>query len=277
MYKKAVVLLGVLLATGLSAWILMRSGESSEPLPPPAPEAIPATQTPAEHPMQVPLRMAQRSLERLNQVRDYTCTFVKQERIGKSLIGPESMRLKVRHRPFSAYLYCLGPTNDVGQEVIYVAGSNGGKVLAHATGLQHKILGTLSLDPTSSLLMKGSRNPITRIGIKNLSTDLVAGHQKDLQFAECEVSVKDDDVNGVPATRVEIVHPVRRQEFGYHRMLVWYHRDWEVLIRFARYDWPEETGGEPPLIEQYSYDDLKLDVGLTDLDFDPSNSEYGYD
>jgi hypothetical protein len=35
-------------------------------------------------------------------------------------------------------------------------------------------------------------------------------------------------------------------------------------------------GGEPPLIESYSYSDIKLNAGLTDKDFDYENEEYDF-
>ena len=72
------------------------------------------------------------------------------------LIGPEHMFTKVRHQPFSVYMHFIGPEKKKGQEALYVAGANNGKMVAHAGGrfgiilptvlLRHKtILGVLLL------------------------------------------------------------------------------------------------------------------------------------
>ena len=40
-----------------------------------------------------------------------------------------------------------------------------------------------------------------------------------------------------------------------------------VPIRLTVHDWPEKEGDDPPLIEEYTYVDLRLNVGLSDSDF----------
>jgi len=42
------------------------------------------------------------------------------------------------------------------------------------------------------------------------------------------------------------------------------------------YLWPEAEGEDPPVDEECNYQDVKLNVGLTDMDFDPDNPEYDY-
>lgn len=47
-------------------------------------------------------------------------------------------------------------------------------------------------------------------------------------------------------------------------------------MRFAAYDWPSTENGDPNLIEEYTYRDLKFNVELTDDDFDRKNPEYRF-
>jgi hypothetical protein len=47
-----------------------------------------------------------------------------------------------------------------------------------------------------------------------------------------------------------------------------------VLVE--QYDWPEQAGELPRLVEQYRYADIKTNPGLTDADFDRDNSEYQF-
>jgi hypothetical protein len=49
--------------------------------------------------------------------------------------------------------------------------------------------------------------------------------------------------------------------------------EWDVPVRFETYEWPDDLQGKPRLVEQYTYLELKFDVGLTDFDFDPTNPD----
>jgi hypothetical protein len=51
----------------------------------------------------------------------------------------------------------------------------------------------------------------------------------------------------------------------------------QIPIRYAAYDWPLQPGGdvgEDELIEEYTYVNIKTNIGLEDGDFDPANKEY---
>jgi hypothetical protein len=47
-------------------------------------------------------------------------------------------------------------------------------------------------------------------------------------------------------------------------------------IRVQQYGFPKKSGGQPPLIEQYTYSNLKTNLGLSSKDFDHKNPGYGY-
>ena len=84
-------------------------------------------------------------------IKDYSCTMVKRERINGKLNDQEFMYLQVRHEPFSVYMYFLGPEKLKGQEALYVAGKNNGNLLGHGVGIR-KIAGTVPLQPTGAIL-----------------------------------------------------------------------------------------------------------------------------
>jgi outer membrane lipoprotein-sorting protein len=44
----------------------------------------------------------------------------------------------------------------------------------------------------------------------------------------------------------------------------------KILVRIALYDWDDH------LFENYNYEELNLNAGLTDTDFDPQNPEYHF-
>jgi hypothetical protein len=52
--------------------------------------------------------------------------------------------------------------------------------------------------------------------------------------------------------------------------------EWKIPVRYAAYAWPKTAGVDPEVIEEYTYQKIKINVGLTDKDFDVANSEYNF-
>jgi len=230
------------------------------------------------HPLQPALDLAQQGLAKINaNVRDYSCTIVKRERIDGKLGEHEYMFAKIRSQPFSVYLYFLGPDSVKGQEVIYVAGHNDGNMLAHAGSGVRAMVGTVSLKPQSMLAMQGNRYPVTEIGVENLARRLVEVAEHDKQFGECDVNFYPAaKVNGRVCTCVQVSHPVPRRNFRFHLARVFIDDELTIPIRYEAYDWPQEAGGQPVLLEEYTYMNVKINNGFTDADFDPKNTAYKF-
>jgi hypothetical protein len=230
-----------------------------------------------EHPLVPALKMAESALKNIeSNVKDYTCTLIKRERIGDKLGEQEFMFVKIRHEPFSAYTYFLKPDRVKGQEALYVEGQNEGNLLGHGVGIK-KIAGTVSLKPTSMLAMQGQRYPITEIGILNLTRRLIEVGEEDKKYGECEVKFFNGaQINKRPATVIQVVHPVPRRNFRFHMARIFVDEQLNMPIRYEAYDWPAAPGEKPPLLEEYTYVDVKLNVGLTDADFDKTNPNYGF-
>jgi hypothetical protein len=230
------------------------------------------------HPLQPALDLAQQGLAKINtNIRDYSCTVVKRERIDGKLGEHEYMFAKIRQQPFSVYLYFLGPDAVKGQEVIYVNGLNDGNMLAHAGSGVRAMVGTVSLKPQSMLAMQGNRYPVTEIGVENLAKRLVEVAEHDKQFGECEVNFYPNaKVNGRICTCVQVMHPVPRRNFRFHLARVFIDDELTIPIRYEAYDWPQEAGGQPVLLEEYTYMNVKINQGFTDADFDPRNAAYKF-
>jgi outer membrane lipoprotein-sorting protein len=230
------------------------------------------------HPLQPALDLAQQGLAKINaNIRDYSCTVVKRERIDGKLGEHEYMFAKIRQQPFSVYLYFLGPDSVKGQEVIYVDGHNDGNMLAHAGSGVRAMVGTVSLKPQSMLAMQGNRYPVTEIGVENLAKRLVEVAEHDKQFGECDVNFYPNaKVNGRICTCVQVSHPVPRRNFRFHLARVFIDDELTIPIRYEAYDWPQEAGGQPVLLEEYTYMNVKINNGFTDADFDPKNTAYKF-
>ena len=222
------------------------------------------------------LELAKRSLASLDKIEDYTCTFVKRERVGGDLLDEERLAMKVRHQPFSVYMRFVQPESLAGQEAIYVKGRNDGKLFAHTTGLKGQIAGTMSLDPTGFLAMRNNRYPITNAGMKNLVTLLIQlGQRKDL-LQDCRVEFDDDGKIGDRHCQlIEISNPRPVDDFRLAKAKIWLDRERNVPLGFESWEWPKR-GKEAVLAERYQYLEVKLDQGLTDRDFDPANPDYAF-
>jgi outer membrane lipoprotein-sorting protein len=234
--------------------------------------------TVGQHPLEPALELAQRGLAQLRaNVKDYSCTMVKRERVDGKLGEHQYIFAKIRHEPFSVYLYFLAPEDVKGQEVIYVTGHNDGNMLAHAGSGVRAMVGTVSLKPDGALAMQGNRYAVTEIGVENLAKRLVEVAQHDKQFGECEVNFYPNaKVNGRVCTCVQVVHPVPRRNFRFHLARVFIDDELLIPVRYEAYDWPQEEGGQPVLMEEYTYMNVKINNGFTDADFDPKNAAYKF-
>jgi hypothetical protein len=231
-----------------------------------------------EHPLMPVLRWAYNGLGDLEKMRDYSATLAKRERIGGKVLDYQYMFVKLRQKPFSVYMYFLGPADLKGQEVIYVEGQNNGNMWAHAgSGIQLTMFRTVSLRPDGVVAMKNQRYPLTELGILNLTRRLVEVGEDNIKYGECDVKYYENTkINGRVCTCIEVIHPVPRRNFVFHLARIFVDKELNLPIRYESYDWPRETGGPPELLEEYTYLDLKLNNGFTDADFNIRNPDYKF-
>jgi hypothetical protein len=277
-------------AAGLIGWVHLNAQQPGAQLREPVFRVSKANnvdnnpQAPA-HPLDPALDIARNSLNKVRgDIRDYRCILVKRERINGELNDHQYMFTKVRNRqydqagrpvvPFSVYMYFLKPTDIKGREVIYVEGQNNDKLCAHEGG--GSILPTVWLHPQSALAMRGQLYPITDVGIENLVLKLIERGQIERRFPDVEVSFKKDArVNDRTCTILELRHPNRRPEFEFYHAQIFIDDELGVPIRYAAFGWPEK-GQEPPVLEEYTYLKLEVNVGLQDADFDHKNPKYNF-
>jgi hypothetical protein len=227
-----------------------------------------------EAPIDRALRIVGECQERYQSVNDYTCTFFKRERISGKLIPAHIMSMKVRTKPHSIYLKFQQPAQ--GREAIYIAGQHGGKVLAHDVGLNKLLGGTVRLEPTSARAMEDCRHPITEAGIGALLGTVKARWALELNPKDTVVAFEDMLVGEHRCEMIETTHPEKSTRFLFHKVRLFIDKDLGLPIRFEAYDWPKRSGVQPELAEEYTYDNLKLNLGLTDADFDPANTAYSF-
>lgn len=248
--------------------------------------ATPVAATTAPHPLDPALELARHSLGLMqSQIQDYTAVLVKRERIGDTLGDNEFMFVKIRNRkvednkivvPFSVYLAFLQPASVKGREVIFIENANEGKLIAHEGGVK-RMLGTHYLDPTGFLAMKGQRYPLTDIGLENLVLKLIERGEKDKRHGHCQVDLHPGaKVGGRSCSILQVTHPEEAQHYDFHIAQIFLDDEWKIPVRYAAYGWDKNEAGENEVIEEYTYQKIKINVGLTDKDFDVANTEYNF-
>lgn len=202
-------------------------------------------------------------------VRDYTATFYKQERVKGRLLAVETMQLKFR-KPFGVYLRWVGGDFD-GREVLYVRDWNDGKIRAHQGSFPDV---TVNLRPDSNLAMRGNRHPITQMGFGEVIKLMV----RDARHSEANpqdgveyIDHGESDVYGVRSRCIEASVPLRSfADYYAHRARICFDVKSKMPTRVTVWDY------EDALIEDYGFENVRLNPGLSDADFDPENGDYNF-
>lgn len=236
------------------------------------------------HPLDPALLFAQEKLDHLRKhVNDYEAVMIKQERIDGALLPAEYMSIKVRNRrerpngrqPFSVYMRFLRPNAIKGREVIFVEGHNSDNLVAHEAGVLGMI--RVNLAPRGTLAMRGNRYPITDAGIENLVEKLIERGTRDRAQGLCDVQFFENaKVMDRTCTMIQVKHEEEKEPLDFHIGRIYIDDEHQVPIRYEAYLWPEAGETELPLLESYTYAKLKINIGLTDQDFDPNNKDYEF-
>jgi hypothetical protein len=127
--------------------------------------------------------------------------------------------------------------------------------------------------------MRGNKYPLTDIGLENLVLKLIERGERDRQntASKCEVTFhKDAKINDRVCTLLQVKHPKPVPGLDFHIAQIFIDDELQVPIRYAAYDFPGKPGDKLPVIEEYTYLNLKTNVGLGDADFDHQNSSYNF-
>ena len=258
----------------LATWLLVGQAGMAQTIPA---ESATNNGEPQQRTIDDAIELAGTHRTGLKQVKDYTAVFTKTELVGNKVIK-QSMDIKCRHEPFSVYLH-----NRFGKEgsreVLYVTGANDGDLLVHERGFLASLVGTQKLKLDDTLVMAENRYPITDFGVARIvdkSLDTWQAEKKsDLQNIEVRI-YSQAKIGATPCEMIEVTRKHKKADFHCSLTRVYFVSESKLPIRAEQFGWPEKTGDKPPLIEVYDYADIKVNVGLTDTDFDPQNPKYGF-
>ncbi|MBF0480882.1 MAG: DUF1571 domain-containing protein [Desulfovibrionaceae bacterium] len=199
-------------------------------------------------------------------IQDYTAVFQKKERWRDKPLPEERIMVKFQ-KPMKVYMKWLdGPA----KEALYVNGEYNNKVLARCDGLLGLV--TWTFNPTDSALMDRNRHPITDLGfgfiIEMMRRDIPVALDK----GEIEIVRMDEEIfNGRPATTIELRFAPKDGRWYYTSHAI-FHVDKEYLLPVGVTCYDERE----VMQEQYSYQDVKLNAGLSENDFSKGNKDYRF-
>lgn len=264
--------------------LLVPAARSDDAAPSLAPAAEAAEEAAAGHPLAWTYRYASARREYIRQhVRDYSCRLIKRERIDGDLQDYQFMDVQMRceqagevdrEQPMSVFLRYLAPKLYEDRRVLYVAGKHDGRVLVRKGGRSMKYL-KLELDPHGRAAQRESNYPITELGFDKTIDRLVDRVRDDIEADPMAVNTqvshfRNARVGQRACTHIQVVHPDRQESMQYHQASLYIDDELQLPIRLVVHDWPDQAGAEPPLLEEFIYTRLKLNVGLTDAAFSES-------
>jgi len=176
--------------------------------------------------------------------------------------------------PQDIYMTWIGEKN-TGRELLYRGASwNGGKLKVKPGPW----IPTVSLDPNGRLATQGQRHTINNLGF-HYSVQLFASDAERLKAhrGEWPLTVEDLGVStvfGSSARCFKADLPKEQAPELYARMVRVCVDETSGLPSHIQ-AWDLENG-ELMLVEDYGYEDIEINVGLTDIDFDDANPAYNF-
>lgn len=220
---------------------------------------------------------AEAAIERMQKaaaaVTDLTVKFHKKEMKKGSWLPEELIELKVRRSPHSVYMKWIGD-NYRGQELIWRKGWNGNEAHVHTNTFPDF---AVDVRPESWLAMRRTRHPVPQAGfdytVEQFVKDMGISHAR----PECLKSVEDkgpEEVFGAPSHCYEMELYKDRCPYLYsYKARLCLHNELGLPTRVEIWD---KEAGEIQQVEDYGYEDIQIDIGLTDTDFDPKNKSYKF-
>lgn len=205
------------------------------------------------------------------QLQDYTAVIHKEEHKNGKQEKDEHTIIKFQ-KPFKVYLKWLSGKNK-GSQLLYVEGKYDNKIIIRKGGGFLKVFGTMEMDPNGFWLRKFTKHSIKEVGFggiieKSYQQLKHAREQNLVAAAQCTMS----EVEGRPAHKVVMVLAPEGEDNGYYckSTIQYFDAETYLPLKATFWLWEDETA------EVFTFTKVKLNVGLTETDFDRDNKEYHF-
>jgi hypothetical protein len=158
-----------------------------------------------------------------------------------------------------------------GQEALYVEGKNGGKLLVHPGGLLGSITSTFQLDPDGALAKLNSSEPITNAGMGKTLQRTLLHILEEPEYISLTMYEITDETSERSYYRITKEHLDEDEATDvYEEVILYIDKELLLPLRILTYGWHDELLGE------YIYENVVINGGLSDEDFDPRNEDYNF-
>jgi len=202
-------------------------------------------------------------------INDYVAVLHQRQRFGEELSPREKILFKFK-KPLSLYMKWLDGESK-GREIIYVKGANDGAMWIH-NGSFPDI--TLCMSPETCKQLSEGRHTVNEAGVGYIA-DMIANNvalakSRPLDKVSCW-DYGESLMEGEPSRCLEMVMPPRKDSGYYgHRAYMCQSKRTGLLNRITVWDFRKL------LVEDFIFENIKVDVGLGKKDFDPDNPDYKF-
>jgi len=196
-----------------------------------------------------------------NWIKDYTCTFEKQEFLKGKMTKEQVINVKFKEGPFSVFMEWEKNPSLVAR-VLYVKGQNDNKALVKPAGILGWLVPThVKRRVDSPDARKASRRNLDQFGFANALRLITKVCRKAEKAGDLQLQYKGtSDLTGRPTWVFERRLP-KESIYPDQRLIVHIDQEWLVPTRTCCYD---DRGN---LLGKYVYRDVKFNVGLSGKDF----------
>lgn len=199
-----------------------------------------------------------------NRYRDYTCTLIKQERIGGRVSNEQEIAVKFLASPYSVAMQWTPETAGIGDRVLYVEGKYNDMMLVRPTGVWNKLVGTVLRKPDGPQAMQSTLRPVNKFGFKRSLESLLSVYRQ----ARAAGDLKEGfggfaEVAGRKAV-VLVRHLPPKGNYPAAKTLTFIDLEYLIPVAVEGEDW------DGKLSSRYVFKDIRFNVGLTSEDFLPA-------
>lgn len=201
-------------------------------------------------------------------IRDYTCTFEKQEMLHGRLGKLQTIQVKFKESPFSVVLAWVKNAPQ-GDRVLYVEGLRDNQMIVRPTNgfLRSLTGGSVLREPDGAEAMQSTLRPVNMFGFKRGLENLLEVYRAARDHGELREEFGGYyDVEGRKTVKLVRYLPATR-DYPAWRTDVYIDLEYLLPVRIEGYNWDKK------LSSSYTYRDVKFNIGLTDDDFLPEQND----
>lgn len=199
-------------------------------------------------------------------IRDYTGTFHKQERIRDKMGKKQVISFKFMEKPFSVAMNWEENAGSANR-LLFVEGKNDNLMLVHPTGIMSWVK-SAKVDPRGKTALSNNLRPCDVFGFRRNMVEALKIYVKSYENGDLESkSLGIEVVDGREYLTLERVLPdTAGMDYPAAKLLMRFDLEYLLPVGMKSFGW------DGKLISDYGFEDLKFNIGLENSDFSPKTN-----